>query len=61
MHSIRLGIPETETLWSELKAKAESDTLSKDAALLYKKWGKALNEVYRSLCRLMNHFFLVCA
>jgi hypothetical protein len=31
-----------ETLWSELKAKADSDTLSKDETILYKKWGKAM-------------------
>ena len=42
MHIILLGIPEVETLWSELKAKADSDTLSKDETLLYKKWGKAM-------------------
>jgi hypothetical protein len=42
MYVIRLGIPEMDSLWSDLKAKAEANALSKDEAMLYKKWGKAM-------------------
>ena len=40
--TIRLGIPEIYDLWQDLEAKAASNTLSKDEAVLYKKWGKAM-------------------
>jgi len=42
MYVIRLGVPEMDALWSELKAKVEAGDLTKDDAQLYKKWGKAM-------------------
>lgn len=42
MYTIRLGIPEVEALWSDLKTKADSGFLSKDEEKAYKKWGKAM-------------------
>jgi hypothetical protein len=43
MYTIRMGIPEMSELWNTLQAKARESRLSKDGALLYKKWGKALS------------------
>ena len=42
MFSIRLGIPEMEALWADLRSKAKSGSLSKDEEKLYRKWGKAM-------------------
>ena len=42
MFLIRLGVPEMERLWVDLKSKALTETLSKDEESLYKKWGKAM-------------------
>ena len=42
MFNIRMGIPEMEALWDELGQKNEEGTLSKDEAVLFKKWKKAL-------------------
>jgi len=42
MFAIRLGVPEMETLWTNLSAKATKGTLGKDEEKLYKKMGKAM-------------------
>jgi len=34
-----------DALWSDLKAKAEARTLTKDETQLYKKWGKAMGHL----------------
>jgi hypothetical protein len=39
---IRMGIPEMQNLWTRLQREFRSGTISKEDALLYKKWGKAL-------------------
>jgi len=39
-----------DALWSNLKAKAAADTLSRDEALLYKKWGKAMGFLAADPC-----------
>lgn len=41
MFAIRLGVPEMETLWTNLSGKAKKGTLGKDEEKLYKKMGKA--------------------
>jgi hypothetical protein len=45
MYKIRLGIPDMDALWSDLKAKAEVKTLTKEETQLYKKWGKAMGHL----------------
>jgi len=40
---IRMGVPEMEALWSRLQGEYRAGTISKADAVLYKKWGKALN------------------
>ena len=42
MFAIRLGVPEMETLWTNLSGKAKKGTLGKDVEKLYKKIGKAM-------------------
>ena len=42
MFAIRLGVPEMETLWTNLSLKAKKGTLGKDEEKLYKKMGKAM-------------------
>lgn len=37
-----MGIPEMKKLWDDLRGKYHSGTISKNEAVLYKKWGKAL-------------------
>jgi hypothetical protein len=53
-YEIRMGIPEMEALWNDLKQKHREDTASKQEERLYKKWGNALkklaeNPMYPSL------------
>ncbi len=40
--AIRMGIPEMQTLWSDLQTKYRNGTISKSEAELYKKLGKTL-------------------
>ncbi len=40
MFLIRLGVPEMERLWVDLKSKALTETLSKDEESLYKSGGR---------------------
>jgi hypothetical protein len=40
---IRLGVPEMESLWSDLCARATSGALTAEEMKLYKKWGKAMH------------------
>lgn len=52
--NIRMGIPEMQERWNDLRAKYHSGTMKKKEMQLYKKWGKALkllsvNPVYPSL------------
>ena len=42
MFAIRLGVPEMETFWKNLSAKARKGMLGKDEEKLYKKMGKAM-------------------
>jgi len=42
MFSIRLGVPEMDTLWADLSGKAKKGSLGKDEETLYKKMGKAM-------------------
>jgi hypothetical protein len=42
MFKISMGIPEMKKLWDDLTEKYKRDALSKDEAVLYKKWGKTL-------------------
>lgn len=39
---IRMGIPEMEALWTRLQREFRSGMITKQDAVLYKKWGKAL-------------------
>ena len=39
---IRMGIPEMEALWTRLQQEFRSGMITKQDAVLYKKWGKAL-------------------
>lgn len=39
---IRMGVPEMQELWNRLQREYRSGTISKQDAILYKKWGKAL-------------------
>jgi hypothetical protein len=38
-YEIRMGIPEMEALWNDLKQKHREGTASKQEERLYKKWG----------------------
>lgn len=40
--TIRMGCPEMQALWSAFQSEYREGTISKDDAILYKKWGKAL-------------------
>lgn len=42
MFNIKLGVPEIEEKFNNLKEKKKSGNLTGDDALLFKKWGKAL-------------------
>lgn len=53
-YEIRMGIPEMEKLWNELRRKNKEGTAGKTEKQLYKKWGNALkklseNPMYPSL------------
>lgn len=53
-YEIRMGIPEMEALWNDLKTKHRNGTASKKEERLYSKWGNALkklaeNPMYPSL------------
>jgi hypothetical protein len=40
-----MGIPEMQDLWKRLVAESTRGSISKDDAILYKKWGKALHHL----------------
>lgn len=40
---IRMGLPHMDTLWNDLVARAGINQLTAVEAMLYKKWGKAMN------------------
>lgn len=42
-----MGIPEMQALWERLCVETASGSISKDDALLYRKWGKALANLAR--------------
>ena len=44
-HEIRMGIPEMDALWNNLKQKHREGTASKKEEQLYKKWGNALKKL----------------
>lgn len=44
-YEIRMGIPEMEKLWNELRQKHKEGTASKVEEQLYKKWGNALKKI----------------
>lgn len=53
-YEIRMGIPEMDTLWNDLKQKHREGIATKKEEQLYKKWGNALkklseNPMYPSL------------
>lgn len=53
-YEIRMGLPEMEALWNDLKTKHRKGTASKKEEQLYSKWGNALkrlaeNPMYPSL------------
>ena len=39
---IRMGLPEMEELWNKLQSEYRVGTISKNDAIIFKKWGKAL-------------------
>lgn len=43
MFVIRLGVPDMETLWTDLLGKAKRGTLGTEEVKLYKKMGKAMS------------------
>lgn len=43
--TIRMGIPEMLSLWSDLQYEYRNGTISKKDAELYKKWGNALKKL----------------
>lgn len=44
-YEIRMGIPEMEKLWNELRRKNKEGTAGKAEKQLYKKWGNALKKL----------------
>jgi hypothetical protein len=44
-YEIRMGIPEMEDLWNDLRRKYREGTASKEEEQLYKKWGNALKKL----------------
>ncbi len=44
-YEIRMGIPEMESLWNELRKKNKEGTACKAEKQLYKKWGNALKKI----------------
>lgn len=42
MYAIRMGVPEMETLWRDLSSRKDQGRLSKDEAVFFKKWVKAM-------------------
>ena len=44
-YEIRMGIPEMEALWNELRQKYRDCTATKSEVQLYKKWGSALKKL----------------
>ena len=45
MFAIRMGVPEMETLWNDLKEKNQNGTANKDELRLYKRLGKTLAQI----------------
>ena len=39
---IRMGLSEMEALWNKLQTEYRIGTISKNDAIIFKKWGKAL-------------------
>jgi len=44
-YTIRMGIPEMDSLWKELQKRYRSGTIKKREEQIYKKWGNALKKL----------------
>jgi hypothetical protein len=44
-YNIRMGIPEMDELWNKLQTSYRDETISKNDAELYKKWGAAIKKL----------------